>query len=93
MSQTTLIGTRLSQELLRQTAERHQQIAADVGERWIEHNTRVMQIIASLAQGGLSPCRKSPGGFPRSQEWSITCTLCVRWSWSRTSTTAPGAGG
>ena len=45
MGQTMLIGTRLSQELLRQAAEQQQRFAADVVKGWMEYNTRVMQII------------------------------------------------
>ena len=85
MGQTTLIGTRLSQELLRQAGEQQQRFAADVVKGWMEHNTRVMQIM-------VRPHRKSLRRFRRAQEWSLTRTLCVRWSWSGSSTTARGAG-
>ena len=55
MRQTAVIGTRMSQELLRQAAEQQQRFAADAVEGWMEHNTRVMQIIARTAQAALRP--------------------------------------
>jgi hypothetical protein len=51
----TFIGTRTSQELLRQATEQQQRFAADMAERWVEHNTRVMQIITRAAQEGFRP--------------------------------------
>jgi hypothetical protein len=63
MGQTTLIGTRLSQELLRQAAEQQQRFAADVVKGWMEHNTRVMQVIGRAAQGGFHPIANRSAGF------------------------------
>jgi hypothetical protein len=51
----TFIGTRTSQELLRQATEQQQQFATDMAERWMERNTRVMQIITRAAQEGFRP--------------------------------------
>jgi hypothetical protein len=62
MDQMTLIGTRLSQELLRQAAEQHRRFAADVGERWIEHNMRARQIIVRRAQGDFPASENRPAG-------------------------------
>jgi iron-sulfur cluster repair protein YtfE (RIC family) len=55
------IGTRTSQELLRQAAEQ-QRFAADMVKGWIEHNLRVTQIFARAAQGGVQPFANRPAG-------------------------------
>jgi len=55
MGQTTLIGTQMSQELLRQAAERQQRFAAEAVQGWMRHNARVMQISMRVAQEGLRP--------------------------------------
>jgi DNA repair exonuclease SbcCD ATPase subunit len=55
MGQTTLIGTQISQELLRQAAERQQRFAAEAVQGWMRHNARVMQISMRVAQEGLRP--------------------------------------
>jgi hypothetical protein len=57
-----LIGTRLSQELLRQAAEQHRRFAADMGERWMEHNTRMRQIIVRGAEEDFPPAENRPAG-------------------------------
>jgi hypothetical protein len=49
------IGTRMSQELLRQATAQQQRFAADVAGEWMEHNTRVMHIIMLAAQEGFRP--------------------------------------
>jgi DNA repair exonuclease SbcCD ATPase subunit len=55
MGQTTLIGTQISQELLRQAAEQQQRFAAEAVQGWMRHNARVMQISMRVAQEGLRP--------------------------------------
>ncbi|MFL5258052.1 MAG: hemerythrin domain-containing protein [Rhodopila sp.] len=55
MNQTTRVGTQVSQELLRQTAEQQRRFAADAMQCWVDHNTRVMQITMRMAQEGLRP--------------------------------------
>jgi len=55
------IGTRTSQELLRRAAEQ-QRFAADVVKGWMEHNMRVMQIIARAAQGSFQPFANRQAG-------------------------------
>jgi len=55
MNQTTRVGTQVSQELLRQTAEQQRRFAADAMQCWVEHNARVMQITMRVAQEGLRP--------------------------------------
>src|SRR3954451_4012006 len=55
MGQTTLTGTRISQDLLRQTAEQQRRFAAEVLQGWMTQNARVMQISLRVAQEGLRP--------------------------------------
>jgi Hemerythrin HHE cation binding domain len=62
MRQTAVIGTRMSQELLRQAAEQQQRFAADAVEGWMEHNTHVLQIIARVAAAGLRPFANRSAG-------------------------------
>jgi iron-sulfur cluster repair protein YtfE (RIC family) len=55
MGQTTLAGTQISQELLRQAAERQQRFAAEAVQGWMKQNARVMQISMRVVQEGLRP--------------------------------------
>jgi outer membrane biosynthesis protein TonB len=55
MGQTTLTGTRISQDLLRQTAEQQRRFAAEAVQGWMKQNARVMQISMRVAQEGLRP--------------------------------------
>jgi DNA repair exonuclease SbcCD ATPase subunit len=55
MSQTTLTGTQISQDLLRQAAEQQRRFAAEVMQGWMTQNARVMQISMRVAQEGLRP--------------------------------------
>jgi iron-sulfur cluster repair protein YtfE (RIC family) len=55
MSQTTLAGTQISQELLRQAAEQQRRFAAEAMQGWMEQNARVMQISIRVAQEGFRP--------------------------------------
>jgi len=55
MGQTTLTGTRISQDLLRQAAEQQRRFAAEAVQGWMKHNARVMQISMRVAQEGLRP--------------------------------------
>ena len=55
MGQTTLTGTRISQDLLRQAAEQQRRFAAEVMQGWMTQNARVMQISMRVAQEGLRP--------------------------------------
>jgi hypothetical protein len=60
MNQTTRVGTQMSQELLRQTAEQQRRFAVDAMQFWVDHNTRVMQITMRVAQEGLRPFINRP---------------------------------
>jgi hypothetical protein len=51
----TIMGTRMSQELLRQATEQQRRFAVEVAERWMEHSTRVMQIVTRSTQEGFRP--------------------------------------
>ena len=55
MGQTTLAGTQMSQELLRQTAEQQRRFAANAMQGWMDHNARVMQITMRMTQEGFRP--------------------------------------
>jgi len=55
MGQTTLTGTQISQDLLRQAAEQQRRFAAEALQGWMKHNVRVMQITMRVAQEGLRP--------------------------------------
>jgi hypothetical protein len=50
-----LIGTRTSQELLRQATEQQRRFAADVAEGWMERHKRMMEVIMRAAQEGFRP--------------------------------------
>lgn len=55
MRQTTRTGTQMSQDLVRQAAERQQRFAASAVQGWMEHNARIMQITMRVAKEGLRP--------------------------------------
>jgi uncharacterized phage infection (PIP) family protein YhgE len=53
MSQTTQAGAEMSLNLLRQAAEQQRQFAANTAQRWMEHNTRIMQFAMRMTQQGV----------------------------------------
>jgi Hemerythrin HHE cation binding domain len=55
MNQAALAGTRLSRELLRQTAEQQQRLVVQSMQRWMDQNARIMQVTMRAAQEGLRP--------------------------------------
>jgi len=55
MGQTTLSGTQISQDLLRQAAEQQRRFAAEALQGWMKHNARLMQITMRVAEEGLRP--------------------------------------
>lgn len=55
VNQTALAGTRLSREILRQTAEQQQRLVVNSMQRWMDQNARIMQVTMRAAQEGLRP--------------------------------------
>jgi hypothetical protein len=55
VSQTTLAGTRMSQDLLRQLADQHRRLTVEAVEGWTVHNALVMHTTLLLAQACLRP--------------------------------------
>ena len=55
IGQTTLAGTQMSQDLLRQLADQHRRFAVEAMQGWMVHNARVMHTTLLLAQAGLRP--------------------------------------
>jgi hemerythrin HHE cation binding domain-containing protein len=50
LRQTTQAGTQISQELLRQASQQQRQFASLTAQRWMEYNSRIMQITMQMAQ-------------------------------------------
>jgi hypothetical protein len=55
IGQTTLAGTQMSQDLLRQLADQHRRLAIEAMQGWMVHNARVMHTTLLLAQASLRP--------------------------------------
>ena len=55
IGQTTLAGTQMSQDLLRQLADQHRRLAIEAMQGWMLHNARVMHTTLLLAQASLRP--------------------------------------
>jgi hypothetical protein len=55
VGQTTLAGTRMSQDLLRQLADQHRRLTVEAVEGWTVHNALVMHTTLLLAQACLRP--------------------------------------
>jgi Hemerythrin HHE cation binding domain len=68
IGQTTLAGTPMSQDLLRQLADQHRRFAVDAMQGWMVHNARIMHTTLLLAQAALRPFanRVSDGSSHRS---------------------------
>jgi hypothetical protein len=63
IGQTTLTGTRMSQDLLRQLADQHRRLAVEAMQGWMVHNARVMQTTLHLAEAGLRPFANSVNDY------------------------------
>lgn len=68
IGQTTLAGTQISQDLLRQFTDQHRRFAVEAMQGWMVHNARIMHTTLLLAQAGLRPFanRVSDGSSHRS---------------------------
>jgi hypothetical protein len=53
ISETTLLGNRLSHDLLRQTADQNRRLIVETMEFWMAHTARIMQTTMHLGQASL----------------------------------------
>jgi DNA repair exonuclease SbcCD ATPase subunit len=56
LCQTTHANAAVSQELVLQVAERQRRLAVESMQRWMEHNARIIKIIAQVMREGLNRC-------------------------------------
>ena len=65
ISETTLLGNRLSHDLLRQIADQNRRLIVETMEFWMAHTARIMQTTMHLGQASLQGFGTDPGDGSR----------------------------